>query len=234
MTDRPILTLEQIDRDEALLEAVAALHGNTRADFLRTAALGSGALLAALATPASAAAADRVTDVEILNFGLRFERLQATFYSEADSVGTVGKMAAPKQRWAGVFGAQERAHVRIIKKILGDKAGKRPFFDYHGVTESEDGFTRTAVAMEDLTVALLAGVTPQVHDRKLTAALFGLLTTEARHAAWARNIVKTTPAARAFDEPQSLDNVRAAVASTRFIVARPRMTRRHRGPRFTG
>jgi hypothetical protein len=95
MTDRPILTLEQIDRDEALLEAVAALHGNTRADFLRTAALGSGALLAALATPASAAAADRVTDVEILNFGLRFERLQATFYSEADSVGTVGKMAAP-------------------------------------------------------------------------------------------------------------------------------------------
>ena len=234
MTDRPILTLEQIDRDEALLEAVAALHGNTRADFLRTAALGSGALLAALATPASAAAAERLTDVEILNFGLRFERLQATFYSEADSVGTVGKMAAPKQRWAEVLGAHERAHVRIIKKILGDKAGKRPFFDYHGVTESEDGFTRTAVAMEDLTVALLAGVTPQVHDRKLTAALFGLLTTEARHAAWARNIVKTTPAARAFDEPQSLDNVRAAVASTRFIVARPRMTRRHRGPRFTG
>jgi hypothetical protein len=234
MTDRPILTLEQIDRDEALLEAVAALHGNTRADFLRTAALGSGALLAALATPASAAAADRVTDVEILNFGLRFERLQATFYSEADSVGTVGKMAAPKQRWAEVLGAHERAHVRIIKKILGDKAGKRPFFDYHGVTESEDGFTRTAVAMEDLTVALLAGVTPQVHDRKLTAALFGLLTTEARHAAWARNIVKTTPAARAFDEPRSLDDVRATVARTRFVVARPRMTRRRRRPRFTG
>ena len=234
MTDRPILTLEQIDRDEALLEAVAALHGNTRADFLRTAALGSGALLAALATPASAAAADRVTDVEILNFGLRFERLQATFYSEADSVGTVGKMAAPKQRWAEVLGAHERAHVRIIKKILGDKAGKRPFFDYHGVTESEDGFTRTAVAMEDLTVALLAGVTPQVHDRKLTAALFGLLTTEARHAAWARNIVKTTPAAKAFDEPRSLDDVQATVARTRFVVARPRMTRRRRSPRFTG
>jgi ferritin-like protein len=234
MTDRPILTLGQIDRDEALLEAVAALHGNTRADFLRTAALGSGALLGALAAPASAAAADRVTDVQILNFGLRFERLQATFYTEADRVGTVGKMAAPKQRWAEVLGAHERAHVRIIKSILGDKAGRRPFFNYHGVTETEDGFTRTAVAMEDLTVALLAGVTPQVHDRKLTAALFGLLTTEARHAAWARNIVKTTPAARAFDEPRSLDGVRATVASTRFIVARPRMTRRRRSPRFTG
>jgi hypothetical protein len=226
------LTLEQIDSDEALLEAVAELHGSTRAELLRGAALGSAALLGALAAPASAA--DRVTDVQILNFGLRFERLQATFYTEADEVGTIGKMPAAKQRWAEVLGAHERAHVRIIKKILGDKAGRRPFFDYHGVTESEDGFTRTAVAMEDLTVALLAGVTPRVHDRRLTAALFGLLTTEARHAAWARNIVRTTPAAKAFDEPRSLDDVRATVARTRFIVARPHMTRRRRGPRFTG
>jgi hypothetical protein len=232
MSARQLPTLEQVDRDEALLEAVAELHGATRAGFLRTAALGSGALLAALAEPAPAAG--HVTDVQILNFGLRFERLQASFYTEADSVGTVGRMAPPKQRWAEVLGAHERAHVRIIKRILGDRAGRRPFFDYHGVTESEDGFTRTAVAMEDLTVALLAGVTPQVHDRRLTAALFGLLTTEARHAAWARNIVKTTPAARAFDEPRSLDDVRAAVARTRFVVARPRMTRRRRSPRFTG
>ena len=226
------LTLGQVDRDEALLEVVAELHGDTRADFLRTAALGSGALLAALAAPASASAA--VTDLQILNFGLRFERLQASFYTEADSVGTVGKMAPRKQRWAEVLGEHERAHVRIIKKILGSKAGKRPFFDFHGVTETEDSFTRTTVAMEDLTVALLAGVTPQVHDRRLTAALFGLLTVEARHAAWARNIVKTTPAARSFDEPRSLDNVKEAVAHTRFIVARPRMTRRRRSPRFTG
>ena len=232
MSDRVPLTLEELDRDEALLEAVAVLHGDTRAQFLRKAALGSGAMLTALAAPA--AAADRITDLQILNFGLRFERLQATFYSEADAMGTVGKMPAPKQRWAEVLGAHERAHVRIFKKILGDKAGKRPFFDFHGVTETDDGFTRTAVAMEDLTVALLAGVTPRLHDRRLTAALFGLLTTEARHASWARHIVRTTPAARAFDEPRSLDDVRGTVARTRFIVARPRMTSRRRRPRFTG
>ena len=71
-------------------------------------------------------------------------------------------MSPPKQRWARVLGAHERAHVRIIKKILGDKADRRPFFDFHGVTETDAGFTRTAVAMEDLTVALLAGVTPDV------------------------------------------------------------------------
>jgi hypothetical protein len=234
MTDRPLLTLGDLDRDEALLETVAALHGDTRADFLRKAAVGSAAMLAVLAAPASVRAAKPVTDVDILNFGLRFERLQATFYTEAETIGTVATMPAAKQRWARVLGAHERAHVRIIKKILGDKAGKRPFFDFHGVTETDEGFTRTAVAMEDLTVALLAGVTPRIHDRRLTAALFGLLTTEARHAAWARNIVNTVPAANAFDEPRSLDGVRAIVASTRFVVSQPRLRQRRRRPRLTG
>ena len=234
MTDQPPLTLGDLDRDEALLETVAALHGDTRANLLRKAAVGSAGILAVLAAPASVRAGERITDVDILNFGLRFERLQATFYTEAESLGTIATMAAPKQRWARVLGAHERAHVQIIKKILGDKAERRPFFDFHGVTETDEGFTRTAVAMEDLTVALLAGVAPRMHDRTLTAALFALLTTEARHAAWARNIVNTTPAANAFDEPRSLDGVRAVVADTRFVVAPPRLRRRRRRPRLTG
>jgi len=226
------LTLEQLDRDEALLESIAILQGETRAGFLRKAALGSAGILAALAAPARAA--DSVSDVDILNFGLRFERLQATFYTQADELGTIHKMPAAKQRWAEVLGAHERAHVRILKKILGDKAGKRPFFDFHGVTETEDGFTRTAVAMEDLTVALLAGVTPRVHDRSLTAALFGLLTTEARHAAWARHIVGTTPVGRSVDRARTLDSVRGTVSRTHFIAAAPRMTRKRSRPHFTG
>ena len=226
------LTLEQLDRDEALLESIAILHGETRAGFLRKAALGSAGMLAALAAPARAE--ESVSDVDILNFGLRFERLQATFYTQADELGTIHKMPAAKQRWAEVLGAHERAHVRILKKILGDKAGKRPFFDFHGVTETDDRFTRTAVAMEDLTVALLAGVTPRMHDRRLTAALFGLLTTEARHAAWARNIVGTTPVGRSVDQARTLDSVRGTVTRTHFIAAAPRMTRKRSRPHFTG
>jgi ferritin-like protein len=226
------LTLEELDRDEALLESIAILQGETRAGFLRKAALGSAGMLAVLAAPARAA--DSVSDVEILNFGLRFERLQATFYTQADELGTIRKMPAAKQHWAEVLGAHERAHVRILKKILGDKAGKRPFFDFHGVTETDDRFTRTAVAMEDLTVALLAGVTPRLHDRRLTAALFGLLTTEARHAAWARNIVGTTPVGRSVDQARTLDSVRGTVSRTHFIAAAPRTTSRRSRPHFTG
>ena len=226
------LTLAEIDTDQALSEAVAALYGDTRADFLRKAAFGGGAMLAALAAPSSALA--QVADVDILNFGLRFERLQATFYTEAERIGTIGGMPPEKQRWARVLGAHERAHVKIFKQVLGRRAERRPFFNFRGATETDSSFTRTAVAMEDLTVALLAGVAPQVDNRRLTAALFSLLTTEARHAAWARHIVGSSPSAAAFDEPRSLASVRRVVARTNFIVSRPRLARRRRRPRFTG
>jgi hypothetical protein len=231
MTGDEALTLGAVDRDEALTEAIAQLCGPTRAELLRGAALGGAALLAALAAPAAASA--DITDLAILQFGLRFERLQATFYTQADQMGTIGRMAAAKQRWADTLGAHERAHVKIIAAVLGPKAGAAPSFDFGDATESDGAFTRTAVAMEDLTVALLTGVTPRVRDRRVTAALFGLLTVEARHAAWARHIVGATPAPAAFDRPRTLDSVRGAVGRTHFIASRPK-TEAHRGPRFTG
>jgi hypothetical protein len=225
------LTLQDVDRDEALTEAIADLCGSTRAGFLRGAALGGAAMLGALASPSKAAA--DISDVAILNFGLRFERMQATFYTQADELGTIDKMAAAKRLWAQTLGAHERAHVKIIKSVLGPKAGPRPFFNFGEATETDAAFTKTAVAMEDLTVALLTGVTPKIDDRKLTAALFGLLTVEARHAAWARHIVGSTPAPTAFDHARTLPNVGATIARTRFIRRRPR-TSGTNAPKFTG
>jgi hypothetical protein len=226
------LTLAAIDRDEVLVEAVEAFHGSTRATFLRSAALGGAAMLSTLATPAEAMA--KVSDVEILQFGLRFERLQATLYTQADELGTIGRMTDAKRRWARTLGAHERAHVKIIKQVLGPKnVEPRPFFAFGDAVENGDAFTRTAVAMEDLTVALLAGVTPAVQNRELTAALFGLLTVEARHAAWARNIVGSNPAPNAIDKARSLASVRGAVQRTRFIVQQPRTAGRRR-PKYTG
>jgi hypothetical protein len=124
--------------------------------------------------------------------------------------------------------------IRRAPGVLGPKAGRRPAFDFGEENETDEAFTETAVALEDLTVALLAGVTPKVRDQGLTAALFGLLTVEARHAAWARHIVGATPAADAFDEARTLKSVRGAVARTGFVVQRPRTAARRRRPRFTG
>jgi hypothetical protein len=225
------LTLAELDRDGALTDVIGELCGPTRAELLRAAAVGGAAMLGALAAPARAA--ERVSDLGILNFGLRFERLQATFYTQADEIGTIGRMSSAKRRWAETLGAHERAHVKIIKAVLGKKAEGRPTFDFGSANESDASFTRTAVAMEDLTVALLTGVTPLIDDRRLTAALMGLLTVEARHAAWARNIVGATPAPDAFDRPRTLDAVRGVVTRTGFVARAPRTTAR-RAPRYTG
>ncbi len=225
-------TLASLDRDEALTDAVAALCGPTRAELLRNTALGGAALLAALANPATAAAA-KVDDTAILNYGLRFERLQASFYTETEQLGTVDKMKDAKREWARTLGAHERAHVKIIKNVLGKKAEGRPTFDFGDESGDEDRFTRTAVAFEDLTVALLTGVMPLIENRRLAAAFFSLLTVEARHAAWARNLSGATPAPAAFDEPRTLESVQGAIARTRFITREPRTVSRRR-PRFTG
>jgi hypothetical protein len=88
--------------------------------------------------------------------------------------------------------------------------------------------------MEDLTTALLTGVTPKIKDRGLVAAAFSLLTVEARHAAWARHIAGFVPVARAFDEPKAVNEVDRLVADTGFIDTLALQTEARRRPRFTG
>jgi hypothetical protein len=226
------LTLAQLDADGALEEALVAATGSTRTQFLRSAALGSAALLTGLSDSATASPGPR-QDTAILNYALAFEYLQAGFYTEAESLGTIRAMDAERERWARTLGAHERAHVRILKDVLGRRAAARPFFDYRGVTEDPTTFTRTAVAMEDLTVALLGGQAPRVANQGLRSAFFSLLTVEARHAAWARRIVGVPPVAEAFDSPKTIAQVDRVIRSTRFRVSRPKSEGRG-SPRFTG
>jgi hypothetical protein len=229
-----VLTLGELDRDGALLEAIEGVHGWSRADFLRGAPLGGAALLTALAAPEPAEAAP-ASDRAILNYALAFEYLQSGFYTETERVGTVAAMSDDKAFWARTLGAHERAHVRILEQVLGKAAVKKPSFDFQGNTDSEDRFTRTAVAMEDLTVALLTGQVPRFRQPALVAAAFSLLTVEARHAAWARHIAGFVPVAGFRDQPKTLKQVDRLVASTGFIsTLRPRTTAKRRRPRFTG
>jgi rubrerythrin len=227
------VTLGELDRDGAVLEAIDGLYGSTRADFLRSAVVGGSVLLTALAAP-PAADARELSDVGILNFDLTFEHLQATFYTEAERIGTIRRMSREKAVWAQTLGAHERAHVKILRSVLGKKAGKKPTFDFRGATDTEDEFVKTAVAMEDLTVTLLAGQAPRLRSRQLVAAVFSLLTVEARHAAWARHIVGVQPVGKAFDEAKSIEEVGRLVDRTRFIASRPRTAASGRRPRFTG
>jgi Ferritin-like domain len=226
MTD---LTLEALDRDGALQEAVDRVWGGSRADLLGRAAVGGAALLGALALPTRAEAAT-TNDVDILNYALTLEYLQASFYTETERVGALGRKAA---RAARVVGAVERAHVQALRQVLGKAAVKRPFFNFQGTTEDERKFLKTAVAFEDLAVAAYKGQAPLLDSKELLAAAVAIHSVEARHAAWMRHLFGIVPAARAFDEPFSKPKILRIVASTRFIASTPKMTGGAE-PRFTG
>jgi hypothetical protein len=224
------LTLETLDPGGALEEAVDRVWGGSRADLLRGAAVGGATLLGALALPERSRAAT-ANDVDILNYALTLEYLQASFYTETERIGALKTRAA--RRAARVLGSVERAHVRALRKVLGRSAVRRPFFNFQGTTEDEQKFLKTAVAFEDLAVAAYKGQAPLIKSKQVLAAAVSIHSVEARHAAWMRHLFGIVPAENAFDEPASRPEILKVVASTRFIASTPRTTGRG-DPRFTG
>ena len=178
----------------------------------------------------AAAAGVSATDVSILNYALRLEYLQASFYTEAEQSEALSGKTAQAAR---VVGATERAHVEAFLDLLGSKAVKRPTFDFQGTTEQQTAFLKTAVALEDLAVAAYKGQAPKLQSNAVLAAAVGIHSVEARHAAWMRALFGVTPAVNAFDQPASRASVGRIVASTQFIVDKPRMRARSK-PKFTG
>lgn len=220
------LTLGEVDVDGALEQAIAALHGETRATFLRRAVIGSAVLLGAAAAPAEAADTDH--DEAILNYALTLEYIQEAFYGEVERIGALTGGLAEQAR---VVGAHERAHVKAFRAVLGARAVKRPRFDFRGATESADPFRRTAVAFEDLAVAAYKGQAPLIRSRAYLVPALAIHTVEARHAAWIRRLAGFTPAATAFDEPRSKQSTLGIVAATKFEVMKTNSRRR---PKFIG
>jgi hypothetical protein len=227
MTD---LTFGELDRDGAITEAVERVSGDTRAAFLGKAVVGGAALLGALSSPGRAEASTAPSDVAILNYALTLEYLQAAFYTETERLGAVRGTLARVPRH---LGAVERAHVTALKKALGRAAVKRPAFNFQGVTEDQAKFLQTAVAFEDLAAAAYKAQAARIEAPALLAAAVSIHSVEARHAAWMRFLAGAKPAASAFDEGKPVSEVRAIVASTRFIVARPRMSSKKK-PKLTG
>jgi len=223
--------LTAVDRDAALAETSSrAETALSRRDLLGITLGAVGAIVFGKTSVAEAGAGLPASDVDILNYALVLEYLQASFYTEAERSGALSGETA---RAARVVGATERAHVKAFRQLLGSRAVARPTFDFQGVTEQQRPFLRTAVAFEDLAVEAYKGQAPKVRSNAVLAAAVGIHSVEARHAAWMRELFGITPAVNAFDRPASRAKINRIVASTHFIVSRPRMKARNK-PHFTG
>ncbi len=224
MSDRNAgLTLEQLDVDGAIREAARRVDGETRAAFLRkagvfgTSIVASGTALGAL--PAVASAKPNV-DIDILNFALTLEYLEAAFYKEAvQRAGLHGMELTLATTVAG----HEADHVRFLKQALGSKAIPSPRFDFRGTNHSRGPFLSTAFALENEGVAAYSGQGPRLTNVAYVKAAISILTIEARHAS-AFALIQghitgssgITPTG-AFDKPKTMSRVLSDVAALHFI-----------------
>jgi ferritin-like protein len=176
------------------------------------AVLGGGVLLAGLPRLASSATSPE-QDVRVLNFALLLEELTAAFYADALAKG---RLAGELRQFARTVGAHERAHVRFIRDALGAKARRRPTFDFGSATSDEDEFTAAAITLEDTGVAAYNGQAGNLTTGALQAAA-RIVSVEARHAAWIRDIAGKPPAAEPTDAAMSERQVRDALEKTGFL-----------------
>ena len=211
--------------------AAIEIHGLTRSSFIMKSALAGAAVYGAASVgPMVSKALAQGGDVDILNYALTLEYLQAAFYTEAERLGA---LKGDFRRQARIVGAHERAHVTALRDVLGRRAVNRPKFDFRGVTEDQVAFRRTAVAFEDLGTAAYKDQAPKLKSRAYLSAAIRIHSVEARHAAWIRRLAGVLPAPDAFDEPLSKRRVLNVVDDTRFVVSAAR-TRGSGNPRYTG
>ncbi len=147
------------------------------------------------AAPAAAAASDdkksNKTDLEILNYALTLEYLEADFYAKVIDSGLVKD---PKVgSIAKKFGSTEQEHVdaliATIKKLGGKpvaapKANFQPTFDKGLMATLE-----AAADVENLGAAAYLGQAGRIKNKEVLAAALAIHSVEARHAAALNTLV---------------------------------------------
>ena len=188
------------------------VHGVTRGAFILRGALAAGAFYgtASVAPFVSQALAETGGgDVEILNFALTLEYLEADFYNvKGRQVGLSGEA----RKYAREFGSEEAAHVSALSaaiKQLGGKPVAKPTFVFP--VTSEKTFLALASTLENTGVGAYNGAGPSLQSKQVLASAGSIVQVEARHAAAIDLLIGKSPTpSEGFDKPLTKTEVLAA------------------------
>ncbi len=179
------------------------VHGMTRGSFILRGALAAGAFYGTTAvTPfvSQALAETGGGDVDILNFALTLEYLEADFYTVK---GRSLKLSGQAKAYAQQFGEEEAEHVTALIaaiKQLGGTAVKKPQFVFPA--SSESSFLALASVLENTGVGAYNGAAPSLQSKQVLAAAGGIVQIEARHAAAIDLLIGKSPTpTEGFDTP---------------------------------
>jgi rubrerythrin len=187
----------------------------SRGALLMKGALAAGAIYGAVAVgPLVGRALGRGSggDVEIVNYALTLEYLEAAFYQEAAK--QVKGLSNEVAGFVKTFGDEEQQHVDALASTVKDLGGKpvaAPKVDFGDAFSSAGTFLKLAQTLEDTGVSAYNGAAPMIRSADVLAAAGSIVQIEARHAAVIRVQNGEPPAPAAFDETLTMDQVLKAV-----------------------
>jgi hypothetical protein len=189
-------------------------HRLTRATAVRggVALAAGGAALAAWPRFTHSARSAK-QDAAILKFALVVEDLQAAFYADALDKGALkGELL----EFAQIVQDHERAHADHIRQALGADAPQAPGFDFGDTNSDQRRFATTAIKLEDVGLSAYNGAATGLTAAALADAA-RIVSVEARHVSWIRDIVGEIPAPRPTDRAISAKQAQAALNATGFL-----------------
>jgi rubrerythrin len=186
----------------------------TRASLVRGgAAVAAGGAALAVWPRDTISARSAKQDAEILKFALVVEDLQSAFYAAALDRG---KLAGELREYAEVVSDHEKAHADHIRTALGADAPTPPTFDFGDSIASPESFATTAIKLEELGLSAYNGAAPGLTSGALADAA-RIVSVEARHVSWIRDVVGKVPAPRPTDKAISAKQAQAAIQATGFV-----------------
>ena len=193
-------------------------RGLTRGDLVQGALVtAGGAVVGAVALGGlpdfAASKPSPQQDAEILNFALMMEYVQFGFYAEALSRKV---LAGELLEYARIVGGQEEEHVNFVRGALGKAAKPKPKLEFGDATSDADHFAQTALKLEDLGIAAYNAQAPNLTKDALAAAA-RIVSVEARHAAWIRDVTGLNPAPDAVEPTASADKVMKTFQGSGFV-----------------
>jgi hypothetical protein len=218
-------------------EKEALPNAGNRRNFLKGAGMtGLGLAGAAMigttiaSSSRKAEAATAVSDLDILNFALNLEYLEAEFYSvstygatlekrgfltasEVSGPTTGGQLVKGFGDWATMATAlreDEMEHVLYLRKALGSRAAKKPAINLNALGygfASLGSWLKLARQFEDVGVSAYLGAAPLITSKTYLGAAGAILATEAQHSGAVRRACYSmgiaSPAVDSKDVPPS-------------------------------
>jgi len=129
--------------------------------------------------------ADSGSDLDVLNYALTLEYLEADFYKQANGSGKITDQA--QSDLLKLVQSDEEAHVAAITdtiKKLGGTPVAKPTITYPaGTFDSSDRILKTAKVFEETGVGAYLGAAGGIQSKDILQAAAGIFGVECRHAA---------------------------------------------------